>query len=295
MSLKQVEDYWDKNLCGSHFIDTDYLSTKFFDDYRTLRYEKTHHLDIYIDWASSLEKDVLEIGLGVGADGTRWAKYAKSYTGVDLTNEAVNATKKHFELLGLKGNVKKGNAEKLDLKDNSFDIVYSHGVLHHTPNINSTFQEVSRVLKHEGEFILMVYSKGSFNWWIRIQIYFRLRLIWKIFTSKISRIISNKKSLEENSSTLSLWDSHYNNFKKIGWSYLSWKNFPHRCTDGPDCEIANAYYEKEIIKILKQNNLIAHKVKKAHFPISGRFPKLERFFARFIGFHLLIWSKNEKI
>jgi len=294
MNLKQVEDYWDKNLCGSDFIDENYLSAKFFDEYRQLRYEKTHHLDVYIDWKCASNKDVLEVGLGVGADGTRWARHARSYTGVDLTNEAVEATNKHFDLLGLRGDFIKGNAEQLKLEDDRFDIVYSHGVLHHTPDIKATFSEVSRVLKKEGEFILMVYSKGSFNWWIRIQLYFRLRLLLKIFTSAMQNFFRPAITLDKNQIKLSLWDEHYINFKKIGWSYLSWKNFPHRCTDGPDCEIANAYYEKEIINMLEQNNLIAYKVKKAHFPIGGKFPKLERFLSRFIGFHLLIWSKNVK-
>ncbi|NWF49016.1 MAG: class I SAM-dependent methyltransferase, partial [Ignavibacteriaceae bacterium] len=126
-NLKQVEEFWDENLCGHHFVDKKYLSREFFDDYTKFRYTKTHHLDVYIDWSSARGKDVLEIGIGIGADGTRWAEFAKTYTGVDLTREAVNATKLHFGFKGLKGDILQGNAEKLELPSDKFDIVYSHG------------------------------------------------------------------------------------------------------------------------------------------------------------------------
>ena len=180
VDLKQVEDFWNSNLCGKQFVDAKFPSKEFYKYYRDFRYKKTHHLDTYIDWNGAAQKDVLEIGLGIGADATRWAEFAKSYTGVDLTAEAVYATKLHFEHLGLKGNIIQGNAEALELPSENFDIVYSHGVLHHTTNTQKTFDEVYRVLKPNGQFIVMLYAKGSFNYWIRIQLYFRLRLLIEI-------------------------------------------------------------------------------------------------------------------
>jgi ubiquinone/menaquinone biosynthesis C-methylase UbiE len=200
--LKDVESFWNENLCGKDFISAKYLSKEFFDKYREFRYSKEHHLNNYIDWKSAADKDVLEIGLGIGADGTRWAKHARSYTGIDLTDEAVNAVRLHFLFLGLKGKILKANAEELPFDDNSFDIVYSHGVLHHTPDIEDALKETHRVLRPGGEVILMLYSKDSFNFWLRIQLYFRFRLLLAFF----------KRSLGLRDSEP--WKSHIKNIKK---------------------------------------------------------------------------------
>lgn len=281
VDIKQVENFWNNNLCGKQFVDAKFPSKEFFKYYRDFRYKKTHHLDTYIDWKGSQDKDVLEIGLGIGADATRWATYAKSYTGVDLTAEAVYATKIHFEHLGLKGNIVQGNAEALTFPDKSFDLVYSHGVLHHTTNTEQTFHEINRILRPNGEFIVMLYSKGSFNYWIRIQLYFRLRLLFEILKNKIG--LKSKGN----------WALHVKNFKKDGWNYLSWKNFPHHCTDGPDCYIANIYYFSEIKEMLEKAGFKVTKAKKAHFPIGGFSAKLEQFLAKYIGFHQLVWATKK--
>ena len=278
--LKQIEEFWNANLCGKQFVDAQFPSPEFFKRYREFRYRKTHHLDKYVDWQSAKGKSVLEIGLGIGADATRWAANAASYTGIDLTREAVEATKIHLSHLQLKGEVKQGNAEKMEFADNNFDIVYSHGVLHHTTYIEKTFSEVHRVLKPGGEFIVMLYTKGSFNYWIRIQMYFRLRLLFEIFKSKLG--LSSKGN----------WALHIKNFKKEGWSYLSWKNFPHHCTDGPDCYVANIYYYSEMKEMLERAGFAVTKHKKAHFPLGGNFPGLERFFGSIMGFHQIIWLRK---
>jgi hypothetical protein len=70
------------------------------------------------------------------------------------------------------------------------------------------------------------------------------------------------------------------------------KNFPHHCTDGPDCYIANIYYQSEIKEMLEKSGFKVEKMKKGHFPIGGNFPKLERFLAKYIGFHQLVWAKK---
>lgn len=279
--LKQVEEFWNANLCGKQFVDAKFPSKEFFERYRNFRFAKTHHLDKYIAWHKAAGKDVLEIGLGIGADATRWATHARSYTGVDLTAEAVAATKMHFGHLGLKGTVLQGNAEALQLQDNSFDIVYSHGVLHHTHNIENTFREIHRVLRPGGQFIVMLYSKGSFNYWIRIQLYFRLRLRYELLKNRLGGTSKGN------------WALHVKNYKQEGSSYLSWKNFPHRCTDGPDCKIANIYWRNEMKAMLTKVGFTVEKAKKAHFPIGGYFPALERALASFMGFHQVIWLRKK--
>ncbi|NQV54028.1 MAG: class I SAM-dependent methyltransferase [Flavobacteriales bacterium] len=279
-SLEQVENFWNDNLCGKHFITSRYPTPEFFKEYRDFRYKKTHHLDFLIPWSSAKGNKVLEIGLGVGADGTRWAAHAEEYFGVDLTFEAVTATSEHLKLLGLKGQISQGNAENLDFHDKSFDIVYSHGVLHHTTNTLQAIKEVTRVLKDDGEAIVMLYCKDSFNYWFRIQLFFRLKFLVSLFLSKLGLQIKG------------VWKEHLDNFKTKGWSYFSWKEWPHHCTDGANCDIANIYSKGELLKLFGAAGLRVNRIKQAHFPI-GINPKLERRLSSFLGFHAIVFASKK--
>jgi ubiquinone/menaquinone biosynthesis C-methylase UbiE len=161
---KKVVTFWKENLCGKHFINAPYPSKEFFEQYSKFRYRKEHHLNHLIDWQSAKGKDFLEIGVGIGTDGARWAQYSKSYIGIDLTDEAIIATTQNFNFLGVRGIIIKADAEMMPFRKDKFDIVYSHGVLHHTPNIEAALRETYRILKSNGELILMLYSKDSFNY-----------------------------------------------------------------------------------------------------------------------------------
>jgi ubiquinone/menaquinone biosynthesis C-methylase UbiE len=272
--IEDIKNYWEESLCGAHFIEEERLTKEFFENYTTFRYQKEHQLLKIVDWESAKGKDVLEIGLGVGADSVRWGRNAKTYTGIDLTHEAVRTTKAHFKMMGLEGNIIQGNAENLPFENNSFDIVYSHGVLHHTENIENTFEQISRVLKHGGKFIIMLYTKDSFNYWVRIQFYFRTRLLLELIKKKFGG---------KNNQT---WSEHIANQQKMGWKYLSWSEFPHHCTDGPNCTTAYIYYKKEIIDKLAKFGLAVEDSSKTHFPIWGgkKFVQLETALAKRLGF-----------
>jgi SAM-dependent methyltransferase len=182
----------------------------------------------------------------------------------------------------LKGKIIKANVEDLNISENKFDIVYSYGVLHHTPDIKKAMLEIRKVMRNTGDLIIMLYCKESFNYWFRIHFYFRFRLIFEWIKKKIGL-----KSKE-------LWNKHLLNLEKTGWGYISWKEFPHHCTDGPECKIANIYSKREIRILLADSGFKVNKIVKAHFPIGGRFPSLERKIARLIGFHRIIWAKKKE-
>lgn len=106
-------------------------------------------------------KKVLEIGCGMGFHSEILANYCGEYTGIDLTENAVKATKKRFELKGLKGKVINADAEKLPFPDNYFDFIWSWGVIHHSSSTGKCIKEISRVCKKEGEARIMVYNRDS--------------------------------------------------------------------------------------------------------------------------------------
>ena len=131
-------------------------------------------------------KDVLEIGCGNGVDGIVFAQQGSRYTGVDLTETAVEAARRHFEMMGLEGVFQTENAEKLSFGHESFDIVYSFGVVHHTPSPVRAIDEVFRVLRPGGLAIVMVYHRHSFNYYVRILGFMRAKVVATIL-SRVGR------------------------------------------------------------------------------------------------------------
>ena len=282
-SLDSVEKFWEENLCGAHYIDSDIseYTLDFFEKYRDFRYKKEHHLDTLIDWTSSKGKTVLEVGLGLGADAQRWAQYAKSLHGIDLTIKAVNATKAHLKLMSLEGVIIQGNVEELPYEDETFDLVYSQGVLHHTHNTASALQEIHRVLKVDGQGVFMFYTKNSLNYWLRIQLIMRIKFLWAMLTQKIGY------------KPKGIWLQHMANFDKFSWKYFSWSAWPHSCTDGPNCEVAYIRSKNELIQMLTLSGFKIDKTVKTHFPI-GAGATIEAWLAKWIGFYQFFWvTKND--
>ena len=286
MTEKEIQKFWEVNLCGNWFIKSKYPSADFFQEYIDFRYNKEHHIKKIVDFKSSKGKTVLDIGLGVGADALNWAKHAKSYTGVDLTKAAVESTKTLFKLNNLNcENIFQGDVisgfENIIPSTNKFNIIYSHGVLHHSSNLNTALSNIKKYLKKDGKLIIMLYNKDSFNYWFRIQFYFRIKFLFSLLKKKLG--LKNDK----------IWSQHVNNYLKLGPKYFSWSNWPHRCTDGPNCSVANIYSKKEMQAILLKNKFKIIKMTTAHFSFSnGKMKRIETFFAKYLGFYQFIESKH---
>ena len=186
--LKEVHDFWNSESCGERYAIGKSDLDKFISEEK-----KRYELEPYIkDFASfNLFKglDVLEIGVGFGSDHSQIAlNQPKSLTGIDLTERAINNTKIRFELLDLQSNLLVDNAENLSFESESFDALYSYGVLHHSPNTKKCFEEVYRVLRPGGFAKIMIYHKYSivgFMLWLRYGLF-----LGKPFT-KLEEIYSN--------------------------------------------------------------------------------------------------------
>jgi len=104
---------------------------------------------------------VLEVGVGIGTDLVQYAKNGSVVSGLDLTDNAVAVTRRNLELRSLPYKfLGTGDAERLPFADNEFDLVYSFGVLHHTPNPDQALSEIHRVLRPGGKAIVMLYARG---------------------------------------------------------------------------------------------------------------------------------------
>ncbi len=122
--------------------------------------------DEFINFKSLKNKDVLEIGVGNGSHAKLLAKYAKFFTGIDITDYAVKSTLKRMEIFGLKANIIKMDAENMNFKDGSFDFVWSWGVIHHSSDTGKIIKEIHRILRTNGKAVIMVYHRDWWNYYV---------------------------------------------------------------------------------------------------------------------------------
>jgi ubiquinone/menaquinone biosynthesis C-methylase UbiE len=299
-ALQIVHGFWNTEACDTHVVKDSRSEADFYAKFREQRYRTQWHIPMLVPFSQTKGKRVLEIGTGNGADGVMFALNGGIYTGVDLTESALAATRKHFEVLGLSGTFQKENAEQLSFADETFDFVYSHGVLHHTPDTQRALNEVWRVLKPGGRAIIMLYHKHSFNYYVRIMGYMRLRVFFTIF-GRAGSWSRDRAQLQTAALTglrgnqdRHVWEIHYRNFLKDGWPYLRPDHFVHHCTDGPECPIAYAFSKRDARRLFARFRNVQMKV--AHFPLK-RYRQwvplgLEKCLAATMGWYLFIFAEK---
>jgi SAM-dependent methyltransferase len=142
------------------------IDARFFDDAIQYLPWKEIPFDSVIDFDSLARKDVLEIGTGCGSHAQILAERARSFTGIDLTEYAVNSTSKRLETFGLKGTLLQMDAEKMSFPDESFDFVWSWGVIHHSSDTGRILREIRRVLRPGGTAVTMVYHRSVWHYYV---------------------------------------------------------------------------------------------------------------------------------
>lgn len=164
---EQVQDQWNHNPVGTHYAThTEPHTLEWFQEVEAYRY------GTYAPWMPSMMEfdrhsghEVLEIGGGVGTDLSQFARHGAHVTDLDLSAGHLAHARENFERRGLKGRFVHHDAESLPFPDNTFDLVYSNGVLHHTPNTTHVAAEIRRVLKPGGRIIIMMYAEWSSHYW----------------------------------------------------------------------------------------------------------------------------------
>lgn len=161
--LKQkVHAYWNAASCGTEYINQEKYSQNYFNAIEQHRYTVEPEIFTFAQFSRFHGKKVLEVGVGAGTDFVQWVRSGAQAHGIDLTQEAIENTQKRLELYGLQAQeIQVADAEHLPYPDNFFDLVYSWGVIHHSPDMQQCLREIIRVTKPSGIIKLMIYNKHS--------------------------------------------------------------------------------------------------------------------------------------
>jgi ubiquinone/menaquinone biosynthesis C-methylase UbiE len=164
---QRAREQWGQDPCGAESDRKHEFGTRqYFDEVERVRYQD------YAPWMPELMgfkefagARLLEVGCGMGTDLLQFARGGAVCTGVDLTPRSIAISRHRFALYGEQADFLIGDGERLPFGNESLDVVYSNGVLHHTPDTVGAIREVYRVLKPGGTAKVMVYHKGSLNYW----------------------------------------------------------------------------------------------------------------------------------
>ena len=163
-------EQWGQDPCGSnHGREHEQGSREFFDAIERHRYSE------YAPWMPRLmgfqnfrDARLLEVGCGMGTDLLQFSRGGARCVGIDLTPRSIEITQHRFKLYGADGAFMISDGENLPFRDESFDVVYSNGVLHHTPDTEGAIREVHRVLRPGGIAKVMLYHRNSWNYWVDV-------------------------------------------------------------------------------------------------------------------------------
>lgn len=285
---ERVRQFWQENPCGTKFADAPPGSKRFYELVEEHRYQKEWHIPAAAGFSQTKNLRVLEIGCGLGTDGAEFAKAGADYTGVDLTEAAIELAQKRFELYQLPGVFRTADAENLDFPDNTFDMVYSHGVLHHTPDTARAIKQVHRVLKPGGRAVVMLYHRDSYNYRVNISMLRRAGvhlLRWNGGIKLVHWLTGEaEESLVEHARRL-----------RQERSYLSSEEFLSRNTDGAGNPLARVYSKKEARELFRDFSKVEQRtyfLNKRWLPVFGPLlPRsLESLLAARWGWHLWVYA-----
>ena len=162
--MDKIIEYWDKQPCNINHSSRDVGTKEYFEDVEKRKYFVEPHIPKFAEFSKWSGKKVLEIGCGIGTDAVNFSKNGAEYTGVELSSASLELTKKRFDVFQLKGeffNVDAQNFEELSKVGSDFDLIYSFGVIHHSPDPQKIIDNCYQLLKHDGILKIMVYAEHS--------------------------------------------------------------------------------------------------------------------------------------
>jgi 2-polyprenyl-3-methyl-5-hydroxy-6-metoxy-1,4-benzoquinol methylase len=165
--IQNVETYWNRRPCNLRHSKQEVGTKKYFEEVSSRKFFVEPHLVDFASFPSMKGKKVLEIGCGLGTCAINFALAGAEVTAVDLSQKSIDIAEKNAASMGVKDRIQffQGNAEQLStfLPDEQYDLIFSFGVIHHTPHPDVIVKEARKFLAPDGEFKIMVYYRYSWK------------------------------------------------------------------------------------------------------------------------------------
>lgn len=166
-SIEQVREFWDRRPCNIRHSPAPVGTREYFDQVEQRKYFVEPHIPAFADFARWRGKKVLEVGCGIGTDTMNFARAGAQVTAVDLSSKSLEVARKRAEVFGLQDRIQfyQADAEKLTeyVPVDRYDLVYSFGVIHHTPNPNNVLEQIRSYMSPDSTFKVMVYHHHSWK------------------------------------------------------------------------------------------------------------------------------------
>jgi ubiquinone/menaquinone biosynthesis C-methylase UbiE len=166
-NIEDVRAFWNARPCNIRHSDKEVGTREYFNEVERRKYLVEPHIPFFAEFGRWNGKKVLEIGCGIGTDTINFARHGANVVAVDLSDASLELAQKRSRVFGLEDKITfyKANAE--DLSDvvpvEIYDLVYSFGVIHHTPHPESVIAQVRRYMDSDSVFKIMVYNKNSWK------------------------------------------------------------------------------------------------------------------------------------
>ena len=240
------EPFWSAGQPGFRFTEEPVGSPAFFAAVERHRYTLEPHIPEVVGFGDWAERDVLEVGCGIATDGLQFLRAGARYTGFDQSPVALSLAQRRFELEGLEArDLVQSTAVELPFADESFDLVFSHGVIHHIADTEGVVAEFRRVLRPGGTALVMVYHRDSFNYYVSIM-GLRRALAALLLIPGAPRVIARATGESEE-----LLLDHRALLRTHGLDYLRDRElFLAHNTDGPGNPLSKVYSRTELRELL---------------------------------------------
>ncbi len=166
-SVEDVKRYWDARPCNVRHSKAAFGSKTYFDEVEARKYFVEPHIPTFADFARWSGKKILEIGCGIGTDTMNFARAGAKISAVDLSTESLAVARQRADVFRLSDRIKfyQANAEELSqvVPVETFDLIYSFGVIHHTPNPRAVILEIMKYFGPQSELRIMLYAKNSWK------------------------------------------------------------------------------------------------------------------------------------
>lgn len=271
MDEPSVSAFWSANQPGFRFASEPVGTKPFFEEVERHRYALEPAILEKANFPAWAGHDVLEAGCGIGTDGINFARGGARYTGIDFSESAIRLAHRRFEMEGVPGRLVESSITCLPVADESQDLVYSNGVIHHVEDTRRAVDEMYRVLRPGGRALVMVYHRDSLNYRVSIMLIRRLLALLVLLPGAPQVIAWITGETPE------LVASHRGLFREFGLRYiLDSELFLNNNTDGPGNPLSTVFSRRDACDLFRAFSQVKVETRSLNLRIYPGGPRLSR-------------------